>query len=219
MRLTIDDPGHLALRRGIRAAVALPIGLATALYVIHDVKGVIFTLFGIVGLLISADFAGSAIQRLGSYLLTGVAGTVTLIIGWAISPSTITAVVATVVVAFGLSFLNLLRGSVAVGTAAVQLIYVVAVSLQAEPGDLQAYLAGWWLAVLVSTITALVLLPRNRRTDIRLALADVFRATARGAETVWVKGEPPSPAAFADVADAVAALNRTYGGSPTARSA
>ena len=214
MRLTFHDPGHLALRRGIRAAVALPIGLALALYVMDDVKGVIFTLFGIVGLLINADFAGSTAQRLGSYLLTGAAGTVSLVIGWAISPSTITAVVVTVVVAFGLSFLNLLRGSVAVGTAAVQLIYIVAVSLQAEPGDLRSFLVGWWLAVLLSTITALVLLPHNRRSDVRAALADVFRATARGTETVWVKGEPPDPAAFAALSDAVQKLNQTYGGQP-----
>ena len=214
MRLTLPDPGHLAVRRGIRAAVALPIGLAVSLYVVDDIQGVVFTLFGIVGLLMNADFAGSAPQRLGSYLLTGVAGTVALLIGWAISPSTITAVVATVVVAFGLSFLNLLRGAVAVGTSAVQLVYIVAVSLEAQPGDLRSYLAGWWLAVLISTVTALVLLPRNRRTDIRAALAGVFRATARGAEAVWVRGEQPSASSFTELSGAVQRLNDAYGGQP-----
>ncbi len=37
-----------------------PLGLAIAMYVIDDVAGAVFTVFGSVGLLINADFAGSA---------------------------------------------------------------------------------------------------------------------------------------------------------------
>lgn len=54
MRLTIHDPGHVGLRRGIRAAIAIPLALAIAMYVIDDVTGAIFTVFGSIGLLVNA---------------------------------------------------------------------------------------------------------------------------------------------------------------------
>ena len=215
MRVTFHDPGHLGMRRAVRAAVATPVGLALALYVFDDTDGVVFTLFGIVGLLVNADFAGSAAQRLASYLTTGVAGSVVLVIGWAISPTTWMAVTATVLVAFLLSFLNLLRGPIAVGTPAVMLIYVVAVSLESGPGDLGPYLGGWWLAVAVSTATALLLLPRSRRADVRKALAEVFSTAARGTERMWLSASPAAPDdAFADLPAAVAEVNRLYNGQP-----
>lgn len=213
--LTIHDPGHVALRRGIRAAVALPLGLAIALYVIDDVAGAVFTVFGSVGLLINADFAGSPVQRLGSYLATGVAGTVALVIGWAISPTTVTAVLVTVLVAFGLAFVNLLRGPIAVGTPAVLLIYVVAVSLVGTSANLPAYLAGWWLAVVICTISALFLLPRNRRADARTSLARAFSAMSTGVAGAWLANPPQPPAtAFADMGHAVDDLDDRYGGQP-----
>ena len=213
--MTIHDPDHVALRRGIRAAIALPLGLAIAMYVIDDVSGAVFTVFGIVGLLINADFAGSPVQRLASYLATGAAGTVALVIGWAVSPTTLLAVAVTVLVTFGLAFVNLLRGPIAVGTPAVLLIYVVAVSLVGTSSNLSAYLAGWWIAVVLCTISALALLPRNRRADTRASLARAFRAMSAGVEGAWL-ANPPQPAetAFAAMESAVDDLDDRYGGQP-----
>ncbi len=39
----ITDPGHVALRRGVRAAVALPLGLAITLNALDDPTGELFT--------------------------------------------------------------------------------------------------------------------------------------------------------------------------------
>jgi uncharacterized membrane protein YccC len=213
--LTIHDPGHVALHRGIRAAVALPLGLAIAMYAIDDVSGATFTVFGSVGLLINADFAGAPLQRLGSYLATGAAGTVALVIGWAISPTTLMAVIVTVLVAFGLAFVNLLRGPVAVGTPAVLLIYVVAVSLVGTSTNLKAYLAGWWIAVVICTISALVLLPRNRQADARASLARAFSAMSGGLHGVWLASPAvAAETAFAEFESAVDDLDDRYGGQP-----
>ena len=193
MALTITDPGHIALRKGIRAAVALPLAIAIALYAVNDVSGMLFTVFGTVGLLINADFAGSTRQRTASYLLTGVAGSVALAVGWAASFVTAIAVVVTVVVAFALSFANLLRGTIALGTPAVLLVFVVAVSIDGTSTDLPDYQLGWWIAVAVSTVSALLLFPHNRRADQRAALASAFTAAARCAERTWVSPAPAEP--------------------------
>jgi len=158
VRLTVHDPGYLALRRGIRAAIALPLALAISLYVLHDTQGVLFAIFGTVGLLVNADFAGDTVQRLSSYLLTGAAGVVSILLGWAASFNTPVAVAMTLVVAFTLSFVNLMRGSIAVGTPAVLLVFVVAVSLESTTASLGPYLLGWAVAVVISTVTALLVL-------------------------------------------------------------
>jgi len=212
--LQIHDPDQLALRRGIRAAIALPLVLAIALYVVHDTQGVLFAIFGTVGLLINADFAGSSLQRLGSYLLTGAAGAVALVVGWAVSFNTPLAVVTTLLVAFTLSFVNLMRGEVAVGTPAVLLIFVVAVSLESTTSSIGPYLEGWALAVVISAITALVVLPRDRRAGFRLALADAFDAAAEGARRIWLQPDPADAHPFAALDAAVETLNRQYGGQP-----
>ena len=214
MRLTVHDPDHLALRRGIRAAIALPLSLATALYVLDDTQGVLFAIFGTVGLLINADFAGNTVQRLGSYLLTGAAGTVAIVLGWAASFSTPLAVVMTLLVAFALSFLNLMRGAVAVGTPAVLLLFVVAVSLESTASSLGPYLLGWSVAVVISTVTALLVLPHDRRAGLRLALGDAFEAAAHGAEVAWQHPDASATRPFADFDAAVDRLDGQYGGQP-----
>lgn len=208
--LHITDPAHLALRRGIRAAIALPLALATSLYLIDVPAGALFAVFGTVGLLVNADFAGTAGARLASYLLTGGAGTVALSVGWAASFNTAAAVAVTLIVAFVLAFANLLRGRIAVGTPAVLLVFVVAVSIDPSPTSLPAYLVGWWIAVVVSTVTALLLLPRNQKADQRAALADAFTAAARAVDRIWVHDDG-SVDVFADYAAAFDSLERQYG--------
>jgi uncharacterized membrane protein YccC len=191
------------------------LGLALALFVLDDRTGAIFTVFGTIGLLVNADFAGSAAQRLGSYLLTGLAGSMVLVLGWATSPTTLMAVVLTVAVAFCLSFVNLLRGPIAVGTPAVLLIYVVAVSVDGTPTNLRSYLVGWWLAVALCTVTALVLLPRNERLDFRTALAATFTAAADGVASTWQAGPGVAPSTgLAAFSDAVRDLDARFGGQP-----
>ena len=195
--------------------MALPLALALSLFVIDDAAGSLFTVFGTVGLLINADFAGSTRDRLASYLITGVAGSASLAVGWAASFHAASAVVATLVVAFALAFVNVLRGTIAVGTPAVLLVFVVAVSIDSTPTSLPSYLLGWWLAVVVSTATALLILPRNRRADHRTALARAFGTAARAVEATWLKPtEGHGPDRFADFAAAVELLDSQFGGQP-----
>lgn len=185
MRLRPHDPDRLAARRAVRAAIAVPVALAIALYVFDDHTGAGFTLFGVTGLLVSSDFAGSPRKRALSYLYTGIAGSIALSLGWLASLNVFTAVTVTVIVGFGLTFLGLIRGSVSIATSSILLVFVLAVCLDGQAGSLPDYLLGWWIAVIVSTLTALLILPRKRRDSHRINLAEAFNAAARAAEAAW----------------------------------
>lgn len=186
MALRAHDPGGIATRRAIRAAVALPITIALVLFPLEDRTGAIFAVFGIVGLLINADFAGSTRRRVLAYLTTGVAGSLAVVVGWAASLTLVTAVVVTMLVAFGLTLVSIFRGSVSSGGAAVLLLYVLAVCVGGPASDLPGNLLGWWLAVVVSTITALLLLPRTTRPSVRPLMAQAFAAAAEAARAAWI---------------------------------
>jgi len=214
--LTIHDPGRIGLRRGIRAAIAMPVVLAITLFVLDDQKGAVYAGFGTAGLLITADYAGSWQRRLTSYLVTGVIGTVVLVIGLAASTSTALAVATTALVAFLLAFISLLRGLMAVGSPAVLLVFIVAVTLGGDELQMAADVTAWWVAVIVSTIAALVILPHDVRTDIRDALAAALDAAADVAQSAWLGVGPTSEyqAKVEPLAHALDRLNSTYDGKP-----
>ncbi len=207
------DPDRVAVRRGIRAGIALSLALMVALSVLHDAPGALFAVLGTIGLLVSADFAGSLRQRLAAYATTGAVGSVVLTVGWAASGNVWVAALVTMAVTFALGFAAFLRGSVAVGTPAITLVFVVAITSAPDPGDLPQYQLGWWCAVVVSTITALALLPRDSQTGVRRALAEVFEAAARAARASWLDMDATeATAATTELVRRADNLDREYGG-------
>ena len=134
----------------------MPIALFVTLILLDDQTGAIFAAFGTAGLLMTADFAGTWLRLLVSYAVAGGISAVALLIGWAASSSTVTAVVATAVVAFVLSFVNLFRGTLAVGAPAVLLIFIVAVSIGGTSEEVPGHLAGMLVATVVSILAALL---------------------------------------------------------------
>ena len=212
--LTITDPGHIALRKGIRAAVALPLAIAIALYAVDDVSGMLFTVFGTVGLLINADFAGSTRQRTASYLLTGLAGSVALAVGWAASFVTAVAVVVTVVVAFALSFVNLMRGTDRPRHAR-RAPRLRRGRLHRRHLDRPARLPAGLVdrrrgqhGLRPPAVPAQSTGGPARGARVR------FTAAARCAERTWVSPATPESTGFADYAAAVDRLDAEYGGAP-----
>lgn len=216
VRLRVHDPGHIALRRGIRAAVAIPATMVVALYVIPEPVGLVFALFGVTGLIVSADFAGSWQRRSASYLLTGIAGTAVIALGWAADSTVVTAVLATVVIGFALAFVGLLRGKTAAAVPPLQLLLVVVVSVPGGPDVVGHYILGWWIAVVVATVTALVVLPRTQVAGLREELAVAFEGAAQVVRTRWRGGSSPEAGAAAldHFGRAVDRLDREYGGKP-----
>lgn len=186
------------------------------MYPLADRTGAIFAVFGTVGLLINSDFAGSVRGRLGAYLLTGVAGSVAIVVGWAASQTLVSAVAITALVAFGLTFLSIFRGAVSTASGAILLIYVLAVCVGGPATAVPDYLLGWWLAVIVSTVTALLLLPRRVRPTTRPLMAKAFGAAAQAARTAWVgdRDEEALEQHVKEFDDAVDAMTTHLAGQP-----
>jgi uncharacterized membrane protein YccC len=209
------DPGHTALRRGVRAAIVLQLAVAITLLVMDSPQAALFAAFGTIGLLVNADFAGTWQRRLQAYVLMGLSGAAFLVIGWAAAQNPVSQVLVTAVVAFLLAFAAVLRGRVAAGAPGVLIVFIVAITFGGPASALPQYLAGWTLAVVLSTAAALLVLPRDRRLVIREALCDALQAAADLVHATWVDPDDALRAQqLTRLDDAVERLNATYVGQP-----
>lgn len=215
MAILHADPGHTALRRGIRGALVLEIAVAVTLIAMDSPQAALFAAFGTIGLLLTADFAGTWQRRLAAYLAMGVAGAVVIIIGWLAAQNPVAQVLVTAVVAFLLAFAPVMRGMLAAAAPGLLVVFVVAVTFGGTTADLPMYLAGWGFAVVLSTAAGVLLLPRDRRLVIRAKLCDSLRAAADLVHSIWV--EPDAEVRQRNQArldQAVDELNATYVGQP-----
>jgi hypothetical protein len=70
----IHDPGHVSLRRGLRAALIVSLLLAFATRLGLDQSFATFLVFGGMALLVLADFGGPSRSRVLAYLTTVLVG-------------------------------------------------------------------------------------------------------------------------------------------------
>src|SRR5690349_6957825 len=120
------DPGSASLRRGLRAALVVPLllGAATALTVSPTVAT--FLVFGVMALLVFADFGGTNRSRVGAYLWASLAGVPLIVIGTLASASVWIAVAASAVVGFALAGVGVLGGYFLSAQTALMLAFVLA---------------------------------------------------------------------------------------------
>jgi uncharacterized membrane protein YccC len=197
------DPNLVALRRGLRAAVVIPLAFSVARLLIGDAQALIFVIFGCFALLVMADFGGPRRARLLAYLATALAGAVLVGFGTLVSPTAVGAAVAMLGVGLALSLASILGGYPAAAQPALLLAFVISVSLPAPFSEIPAQVAGWSVAGLVSTLAAAVLWPRPDGNDLPARAADASLAVAN-----VVSG--PSPASLGEARDAVRAAGERY---------
>ena len=178
-RLEAHDPGRIGLRRGLRAALALPVAVAISLYVVGDPAGAPFAGFGAVGLLMTADYAGSLRERTVDYLVTGVVVSGLIPLGWLVAGDPWTAALATFLVAFLAAMVAMVRGNLAVGAPAALLMFIVAATVGNANTSVSHALIGWWIAVVVCTVVALLVFPRQREQLAKDLLAEVLELSSQ----------------------------------------
>ena len=190
----MHDPGRVILRRALRLAVVLPLTYVFVLYGLGLAAGAPYAVFGTFALLGFSDFGGPTPDRARAYLLTGVAGLVSITVGTLAASSPYSAVLATFAVGFVLTFSAVLRGYVAAATLSVLLPFVISVTAGPALDVLWQRLAAFSVAVIISTTAALLLWPVHIRSALRLRVAEALSASANALRAVW-----PDPAASSPV--------------------
>ncbi|MGI9197396.1 MAG: FUSC family protein [Candidatus Nanopelagicales bacterium] len=183
MAMRIHDPGHVALHRGVRAAVGVPIAMGLCLWLLPGTPAALIAAFGVLVTVAIADFGGMRIDQARAIGGMALAGFVVLTIGVVAGRSIWSAVLATFIVTATLSFIAVLHGSVASGAPAVMIMYVVSVSLGVPLTSLGPILAGWAIAMALALPIALFVMPRRTTAPVRQATAGALRALAGAAES------------------------------------
>jgi uncharacterized membrane protein YccC len=199
---------EVALRKGLRAAIALPGMLALVDAATGDVDTALFAAFAAFALVAMADFAGSPRERATAYLAATVAGAVLIALGTAVSGEPVVAGGVGFLVGFVLMQTAAFGGAWAAGMFALALSYVLSATFPGSLDDIPGRLAGWGLGGIAALALALLVLPVYERPVLWNAAADALRAVAA---FVLAAGSTESRAA---ARDAVNALYRAYAAAP-----
>ena len=210
MRLHISDPGHASLRRAARTTVAVVVALLLALWLIPGTPGVVMAAFGVFALVATADFGGSVRRRVDAFVGCGLAGVSLVVIGAAISGSVVAIIVVTFLVTATLSYLAVLRGTVASAVPAVTIVYIVAVMVTGSLDNVGVMLAGLAIALSVGVVATLLVFPRRSLRPITHACAAALRALA-DLQARRAAGEPPDREALRSAREGIRAA---YLGNP-----
>jgi uncharacterized membrane protein YccC len=156
----------------------MPALFALALATTHDVQLTTFVGFGTFALVVLADFGGPVPSRALAYVATAAIGAVLIVAGTLAGPVPWVAALAMLVVGFALQFAGVFGGYAAASQVALQLAFVLSVSVPAPPEAIPARVEGWLLASVVATSGALLLWPQHERTALRKRAAEALRALA-----------------------------------------
>jgi uncharacterized membrane protein YccC len=167
-----------ALQNAVRLALAGSLGFALTLGVLDDPHAATYAIFGCFGMLLFADFAGRPAVRLRSYLLLWLTGLPLIVVGTLCSREPWLAVVAMALVGFAILFSGVLGGTLAAGSTATLLAFVLSVAIPAPAAELDERLLGWCIAAALAIPATMLLWPTRPRDRLRTAAADGCRAFA-----------------------------------------
>ena len=101
MKLKVHDPAHIALHRGIRAAIGVPIAMILGLWWLPDTPAALIAAFGVLVTVAIADYGGTRLDQTRAIGGTLIAGLVVLTIGVVAGEAMWSAVLATFIVTAG----------------------------------------------------------------------------------------------------------------------
>ena len=177
--MAIRTPQNPFVRSGIRLAAGMVIVDFICVVILDNGPGALMASFAVMILLFFLDFEGGARQRLSAYGAASLVGLVALLIGVYAAPITWVAIVVTLPVSFAFAYARVLKGFIARCAVGLQLAYFLPAMLPANPADVWRYVGGWILGCVIAALCALVILPRQRLTLTRKALADWCRAAGK----------------------------------------
>jgi uncharacterized membrane protein YccC len=191
-------------------AIVVPVLAAVAEPITGSASATAFAVFGSFALLGLADFGGPMWPRARAYAGAVVIGGGLVALGTVASTATWSAVLATTVVAFVVTFAGLFGGYIRAAQTAMLLAFIVAVSIPPAGGvaDVLPRLAGWGLAGAVAVVAGTLWWPRHARTQVRERATEACRALALQV------AQPASPGLRDAARGSVAETRRGYDAAP-----
>jgi len=178
MKFRVHDPARIALHRGIRATIGVPVAMALGLLLFPGTPAALIAAFGVLVTVAIADFGGMRGEQARSIGGMAIAGAVVLTIGVLVGDRPWLAVVATFFVTAALTYVVLLHGAVASGAPPVLIMYVVSVSLGVPLSSLGPILGGWAIAMALALPITLFVVPRRTTAPVRKAVAGALASLA-----------------------------------------
>ena len=173
------DPGFLAIKRSIRAAVVMPIVFGLTHVLFSDPQVSLFGAFGSFALLLLVDFPGRPRTRLISYVALAFAGSCFIALGTVASTHKVAAVAAMAVVGFGVLFAGIESPQAATASTAALLLFVLPVAVAQPPGEVGPRLIGWVFAAAFCIPACMLLWPTPWHDDLRRRLSATISVPLR----------------------------------------
>jgi uncharacterized membrane protein YccC len=174
--LSSKDPERDALRRGVRAAIMVPLTAGFAFVVVGGRATPLYALLGAFWLLVVTEFPGNRQQRAVAYLGLTVNGIVLITLGTLVAPIAWLAVALMFFLGVAVTLASVLSTTMSAGQRATLLFYVWPVCTPVGP--IGERLLGWLIAVAICVPAALFFLPPRHYGALRRHVAKVCAALA-----------------------------------------
>jgi uncharacterized membrane protein YccC len=158
-----------AALRAIRAMIVVPSMLALTFVVIGNGQMALFAVFGSFASLVMSTFGGTRRDKAIAHLGLTVVGTISIIVGTAVSGSTWLAVLVTIPFALAIFLAAVAGPNTSSGVTAALLTYVLPVASPGGLSTLPSRLEGWWLASAVCAAAVLLVSRRPAGDELRAA--------------------------------------------------
>jgi uncharacterized membrane protein YccC len=206
------DPGGLALKRSIRAAVVIPSVFGLTHWLFPDAQISLFAAFGSFALLLLVDFPGRPRTRLHSLIGLFVLGSGFIALGTVVSTDKVAAVAAMAAVGFGVLFVGIVSPQAASASTAALLLFVLPVAVPQSSAAVGPRLLGWVFAGAVCIPALMLIWPRPWHDDLRRRLSATTAAVGRLVSSQGRSDEDPRWQA--DVDRELGLLRAQFAGTP-----
>ncbi|HEX3842684.1 MAG TPA: FUSC family protein [Acidimicrobiales bacterium] len=206
------DPGFLAVKRSVRAAVVMPAVFGLTHVLFSNSQTSLFGAFGSFALLLLVDFPGRPRTRLESYVGLFLFGSGFIVLGTLVSTHKIAAVAVMAVVGFCVLFAGIISPQAATASTAALLTFVLPVAVAQPVSAIGPRLVGWVFAAAVSIPACMLVWPTPWHDNLRRRVSATASAVGRLAMNL-VEGNP-DPAAHEEVKRELALLRDQFAATP-----
>ncbi|HEX3981295.1 MAG TPA: FUSC family protein [Acidimicrobiales bacterium] len=211
-RVRSKDPGGLALKRSVRAAVVVPLVFGLTHVVFSNPQVSLFGAFGSFALLLLVDFPGRPRTRLVSYVALFLVGSGFIAVGTVVSTHKVAAVAAMAVVGFAVLFAGIVAPQAASASTAALLVFVLPVAVAQPAGAVGPRLLGWAVAGAFCIPSCMLIWPTPWHDDLRRHVSAAISAVGRLVLATGRHG--PDPDARGAVTSAMSQLRDQFRGTP-----